>query len=152
MSRKLALSEAQVSMSSHSGNRSLSRVCHVNSVRPDGSAVIFRPCAKSSMRRPSAVAQNALETDPMWKSVCATDKALKCCQREDEQRTSGVTSSPSSVRYPHARNSGSSSLEMTATESPVMFSSANVFSMNAESCGVIALPRFRCTCTLGVPV
>lgn len=69
ISRRLALSEAHSSMSCQSGNKSLSRVCQVNSVKSDGSAVTLLPFAKSSIRRPSAVAQNALDTDAMWNSV-----------------------------------------------------------------------------------
>ena len=65
ISCRVALSDAHSSMSCQSGNRSLSRVRQVNSVKPNGSAVTLRPCSKSSMRRPMAVTQNALDNDPM---------------------------------------------------------------------------------------
>jgi hypothetical protein len=44
------------------GRRSCIFVSHVSAARPAGRGVMFRPCAKSSMSSPIAVAVKAFET------------------------------------------------------------------------------------------
>ena len=48
---------------------SLTFVFQLNVVKPDGSAVVFFPDAKSTIKIPKALAMKALEQDAIWNSV-----------------------------------------------------------------------------------
>jgi hypothetical protein len=61
--------DAHRSYSRSSGSTSLTFVLHDSSATPAGSAVAFRPAAKSAMSSATAAAVNAFDMDAMFTGV-----------------------------------------------------------------------------------
>ena len=64
------------------GMISFTLVFQSNVVKPCGSAVVFFPKAKSSIRIPNALARKALEHDARWKSVLYESQLVYTARRD----------------------------------------------------------------------